>query len=467
MTHVPEDILHRLRQHGQEHLVYGWDVLSDTHRLALVGQLAGLNFVELTQLFAKKNEKQAALPDRERIAAIPVEDGDSLPSSAVAHGEAALKAGEIAVLVVAGGQGTRLGFDKPKGMYPVGPVSNASLFQIHAEKVLALSRRYGKPVPFLVMTSTATHADTESYFREHQFFGLHPWQVTFFQQGTMPAVDIETGKVLLEAPGTLFLSPNGHGGTLTALADTGLLSDLKTRGVKHVFYFQVDNPLVNVADPGFVGRHIETGSEATSRVVFKERPEEKVGILALVDGKCSILEYSDMPAEMQAEREADGTLRYRAGNPAIHVFSVPFLERVTSGADRLPFHLARKKVPYFDPATGAQITPTKENALKFELFVFDALPLAIQWLAVSAKREDEFGPLKNATGTDSPETCRQLQVNRFGRWLSAAGVKVPTEAAGNATVPIEISPLFALDAGQVADKVDPTLPITGPTLLSE
>ncbi|MGL6094945.1 MAG: UTP--glucose-1-phosphate uridylyltransferase, partial [Fimbriiglobus sp.] len=443
MTPVPDDVLHRLRQFGQEHLVYGWDVLPDATRAALLGQLAGLSFPEIVGLAAKKDEPQAALPTPDRIAALTVEDGDVLPASAAARGEAALRNGEVAVLVVAGGQGTRLGFDKPKGVYPVGPVTGATLFQIHAEKVLALSRKYGKPVPFLVMTSTATHADTEAYFREHKFFGLAPDQVTFFQQGTMPAVDLATGKLLLEKPGELFLSPNGHGGTLTALADSGLLADLKSRGVGHVFYFQVDNPLVNVAHPGFVGRHIETNSDASSRVVFKERPEEKVGILALVDGRCAILEYSDMPAAMQAERDPAGTLIYRAGNPAIHVFSVPFLERVTSGAGRLPFHLARKKVPYFDPATGQTVTPAKENALKFELFVFDALPLADRWLAVSAKREDEFGPLKNATGTDSPQTCKQLQSNRFGRWLAAAGATVPLDAAGNTAFPVELSPLFA------------------------
>jgi UDP-N-acetylglucosamine/UDP-N-acetylgalactosamine diphosphorylase len=234
---------------------------------------------------------------------------------------------------------------------------------------------------------------------------------------------------------------------------------MKARGVKHVFYFQVDNPLVNVCDPGFVGRHVETNAEASAKVVFKEQPGEKVGILALVDGRCAIIEYSDLPAAMAEERDASGTLRFRAGSPAIHVFSVPFLERVTTGAGRLAYHLARKKVPYFDAATGERVTPTTENALKFELFVFDALPLAERWYAVSAKREDEFAPLKNATGADSPETVTAALVDRAKRWLTAAGVAVPDG------VLVEIGPLYALDAVELRSKLPSGFGVNGPTVL--
>lgn len=465
MTDAPLDLVHRLRLHGQEHVLAGWDRLAPAERAAFVGQLAGIDFAELDALYARRDEAHAVLPPRDRLAPLPVEAADTIPASAVALGEEALRRGEVAALVVAGGQGSRLGFDKPKGMFPVGPVTDASLFQSHAEKVLALSRRHGRPLPLLVMTSPATHAETEAFFWERRFFGLAEEQVTFFEQGTMPALDRATGKLLLERPGSLFLSPNGHGGTLTALADTGLLADLKARGVKHVFYFQVDNPLISIADPAFVGRHIETGAEVSSKVVFKERPEEKVGILALIDGRCGIIEYSDLPADLAAERGPDGTLRFRAGSPAIHLFSVPFLERVTSGAGRLPYHVAKKKVPYYDPASGREVSPASENALKFEMFVFDALPLAETWLAVSVRRDEEFAPLKNATGADSPEAVRQALSNRAARWLEAAGVAVPRDAAGNAAVPIELSPLFALDAAECAAKLPPGFRVHGPTVL--
>lgn len=455
----PANLVRRLKLHGQDHVLAGWDDLTLADRVAFVTQLAGIDLAELDTLYRRKNEPHTALPPRDRIAPLPVEDGDAVPPSAVAVGEATLRAGEVAVLLVAGGQGSRLGTNVPKGTFAVGPVSNASLFQVHAEKVLALSRRYGRPVPFLVMTSPATHTDTEAYFFKHRHFGLPREQVTFFRQGTMPALDLATGKLLLDRPGSLALSPNGHGGTLTALADSGLLAGLKARGVKHVFYFQVDNPLVNVCDPGFVGRHIETNAEASAKVVFKEQPGEKVGILALVDGRCGIIEYSDLPSEMAAEREESGTLRFRVGSPAIHVFSVPFLERVTSGAGRLGYHVARKKVPYFDPAIGERVTPAIENALKFELFVFDALPLADRWFAVSAKREDEFAPLKNATGADSPETVKAALIDRARRWLTAAGVAVPDG------VPVEIGPLFALDAAELRTKLPSGFRVSGPTVL--
>jgi UDP-N-acetylglucosamine/UDP-N-acetylgalactosamine diphosphorylase len=464
MTHVPPEILHRLKQHRQEHLLVGWDGLSAADRAGLVEQLAGLDFAELEALYRRKDEPHAVLPPRDRIAPLPVEPPTPSPAARGA-GEEALRRGEVAALLVAGGQGTRLGFDRPKGVYPVGPVSKATLFQVHAEKVLALSRRYGRPVPLLVMTSPATHADTEPFFRDHRFFGLSPSDVYFFQQGTMPAVDLKTGRLLLERPGRLFLSPNGHGGTLTAITESGLLADLKARGVRHVFYFQVDNPLVKVCDPGFVGRHVQTNSEASSKVVFKDRPEEKVGVYALIDGRCGVIEYSDMPTEMAAEREPDGRLRFRAGSPAIHLFAVPFLERVTERGAGLAYHIARKKVPHYDPGTGRRVEPAAENALKFELFVFDALPLADRTLAVETPREEEFAPLKNASGPDSPETVYRLMTRLHAGWLERAGARVPRDAEGNPAFPVEVSPLFALDADECGAKLPPGFRVTGPTYL--
>lgn len=271
----------------------------------------------------------------------------------------------------------------------------------------------------------------------------------------MPALDAATGRVLLAQPGELSLSPNGHGGTLIALADTGLLADLKARGVKHVFYFQVDNPLVAVADPGFVGRHVERNSDASSKVVFKTRPEEKVGLLALIGGRCGIIEYSDLPSELANARAPGGDLLHRAGNTAIHLFSVAFLERVTAGAERLAYHVAHKKVPFYDPESGTQFKPTTENALKFELFVFDALPLAERWLVVSVRREDEFAPLKNATGADSPEAVQAALSDAHARRLRSAGVEVADGVA------VEISPLFALTDADLAARVPRS--VTSPT----
>jgi len=451
--------MHRLRTHHQEHVLAGWDRLADDARRVLIDQLLRLDFPELDALYRRKSETQASLPPRDRIEPLRVEESNNITRSAIALGEDALRRGQLAVLLVAGGQGSRLGFEKPKGMYPVGPISGASLFQQHAEKVGAISQRFGKPVPFLVMTSPATHEETVAFFAEHQNFGLEAGQLTFFQQGMMPALDLATGRLLLEKPGSLFLSPNGHGGTLTALADTGLLAELKARGVQHVFYFQVDNSLVKIADPAFIGRHIETKTEVSTKVVLKERPDEKVGILALVAGKCSIIEYSDMPAAMTNERTAAGDLAFRAGNVAIHAFSLEFLERVTTGAGRLAYHVARKKVPHYDPTTDTTMSPTNENALKFEMFVFDALPMATRWLAISVHRADEFAPLKNATGADSPDTVRRLQLDRAIRWLRAVGRDVPNDSI------VEIRPSFALNAEELRGKLPRNWQYSGPIVL--
>lgn len=461
MEQPPSNVVELLSRHNQRHLLSGWERLSKVEREDLLQQISRIDFPALAQLYANRDAAATALPERSRIAPIPVQS-ESPSLEFLQVGKEALRKGQVAVLLVAGGQGSRLGFEKPKGMYPIGPVTNATLFRIHAEKVLAISRRYGSTVPLLIMTSLGTHAETVAYFSSENFFGLSPRDVFFFQQGTMPAVDLETGRVLLEQPGRIFLSPNGHGGTLTALADTGMLKELEYRGVRHVFYFQVDNPLVRICDPGFLGNHISSKSAASSKVVYKEQPGEKVGVLAVVDGRCAIVEYSDMPAEMAAEREPDGTLRFRAGNPAIHIFAVDFLRWVT-GSGRLAYHTARKKVSHYDTDLEVVKNPTSENAMKFELFIFDALPLADRWLAMETNRAEEFAPLKNATGADSPESVRSAISRLHSKWLKAAGVSIPLSAKAEPIYPLEISPLFALDAEECARKIAKTLEIKGPT----
>jgi UDP-N-acetylglucosamine/UDP-N-acetylgalactosamine diphosphorylase len=463
MTAVPDDLRQRLQQFGQEHVLSNWDRLTDDERRGLLDQLRGLDLARLQALYANRDHS-FQVPSAEQIKPVPVipaaEDGD-----ARRRGEEALRVGEVAVLLVAGGQGSRLGFDHPKGMFAVGPVSNKTLFQIHAEKVLALRRRHGKPLPFLVMTSPATDAESREFFKGHTNFGLPADEVAFFCQGTMPALDRATGRLLMEGPGRLFLSPNGHGGTLTALADSGLLEKLRQQGIRHIFYFQVDNPLVKVADPAFLGHHILTRADVSAKIVPKESPTDKLGNLVLVDGRCTMIEYSDLPESLARQTDENGRLRIWAGSPAIHVFDVDFLGRVVGGGVKIPFHTAKKKVPYFDEKAGTAVQPSQENALKFELFIFDVLPLAERCTVVETSRREEFMPLKNASGPDSPETVRQAQSDLAADWLERAGVKVPRKADGSAAVALEVSPLFALDAEELARKVDRLLRVEGPTYL--
>ena len=464
MITIPADLLQPIQQHGQEHVFAWWDRLTDEQRQELLDQLHGIDLDLLHRLFAQR-DRTFELPSHDRIAPVPVARLDPADQQTRARGKQALRRGEVAILVVAGGQGSRLGFEHPKGMFPIGPVTNKSLFQIHAEKVLALSRRHGRPIPLLVMTSPATHEETEKFFQEHACFGLPPAEVFFFCQGTMPALDMATGKLLLESPGRLFTSPNGHGGTLTALADSGLLECLAERGIRQIFYFQVDNPLVEVADPLFLGHHLAADAEVSSKIVPKEGPTDKLGNLVLIDGRCSMIEYSDLPEQLARETDEQGRLRIWAGSPAIHIFSVSFLKRVTQGALRIPYHVARKKVPYLDQ-TGKLVQPAKENALKFELFIFDVLPMAERWTVVETNRREEFVPLKNATGPDSPATVRQALSNLAADWLEKAGVHVLRTAAGDAAVPLEISPLYALDAAELAARGVPGLGIDEPLYLT-
>ena len=465
MVKIPAEIELQLRKSGQEHVLAWWGQLSEGERRELVDQLQAIHFDQLRDLY-RQREWAVSLPAAHRIEPVPVVPMASETGTARRMGEEALQKGEVAVLVVAGGQGSRLGFDHAKGMFPISPVKNKSLFQIHAEKVLALGRRYGRPLPFLVMTSPATHGETESFFLQHDCFGLRREDVWLFCQGTLPALDMATGKMLLEKRGRIFTSPNGHGGVLTALAESGLLGRLRRQNVQNIFYFQVDNPLVKIADPVFLGHHLAANAEVSSKVVRKEGPTDKLGNMVLIDGSCCMIEYSDLPESLGKQRDENGQLRIWAGSPAIHVFNLDFLAQVTQGPGRLPFHIARKKVPYLDQ-TGKRIEPERENALKFEMFIFDVLPMAQRWTVVETARNEEFVPLKNATGPDSPEVVRQAMSNQTAQWLENAGVPVPRLANGNAAFPLEISPLFALDSEELAAKVDRPFKIQGPMYLEE
>jgi UDP-N-acetylglucosamine/UDP-N-acetylgalactosamine diphosphorylase len=452
MIPLPDDLRQRFQQHGQEHVFAFWDRLDDTQRQELCQQVQSLDLGQLKKLQAGET-RSYAMPDPHHIAPVPVIPHDSPQRNAAREkGERALRNGEVAVLLVAGGQGSRLGFEHPKGMYPVGPVSRKSLFQIHGEKVLAISRRYGVPLPFLIMTSSATDEETKAFFRELSYFGLRHEEVFFFRQGAMPALDLASGRLLMKEPGRLFLGPDGHGGTLTALASSGLLEKLRKRGVKHVFYFQVDNPLVHIADPEFVGHHIAAAAEVSSKVVAKRGPEEKMGVLASINGRCTIIEYSDLPAKLASQTDDSGRLRLWAGSPAIHLFDVAFLFRMTADPESMPFHVARKKVPHID-ARGQRVEPKTENALKFERFIFDVLPAAKRWAVVETLREEEFAPLKNASGADSPATTEQAISNLAADWITRAGGSVPRRSDGSAAVALEISPLYALDAEELASKL--------------
>jgi UDP-N-acetylglucosamine/UDP-N-acetylgalactosamine diphosphorylase len=466
MQTVPEDLHKHLQHHGQEHVLAWWDRLTDAQRQGLLAQVKALDLARLAQLYQDRDHAYQA-PASEHIDPVPVIPAGSPDNGARRQmGEEALRRGEVAALVVAGGQGSRLGFEHPKGMFPIGSVSKKTLFQIHAEKVRAVGKRYGAPLPYLVMTSPVTHAETQQFFADQQYFGLPASEVFFFCQGTMPALDLGTGRVLLESHGQLFLSPDGHGGTLTALASSGLLERLRSRGIRQVFYFQVDNPLVKIADPTFLGHHMAHRAEVSSKVIPKLGPTDKLGNFVQVNGRCTMIEYSDLPEALARETDAHGRLRLWAGNPAIHIFDLDFLGRVTAGTGQMPFHVARKKAPYLGE-DGKMVQPQKENALKFERFIFDVLPLAERWTVVETSRAEEFAPLKNASGADSAESVQAALTQLAADWLRSAGVPIPSQEGGKPAIPLEISPLVALDAAELAARFPKGITITGPTYIGD
>ena len=463
-----------LERHGQGHLLRWWPVLAEPEREELAREVASLDLDRLDDLIRRLVlGHEAAAPDAAEVrpvavSRLPRTDAERVTRRHMAEvGEAMLAAGEVAVVVVAGGQGTRLGFDGPKGTYPIGPVSGASLFQIHCEKILALSRRHGRSIPLYVMTSPENHEATANFLAEHSNFGLD--RVRLFTQGQMPAVDKETGKILLADKAHLALSPDGHGGTLTALAAAGpggspsCLEEMRSAGIRTIFYFQVDNPLVQIADPAFLGLHRKADAEVSFKVVEKVMPDERVGVVVEVDGRPQVIEYSDLPPELAERREPDGRLELWAGSVAIHIFERAFIERIVSGSE-LPFHRAIKKVAFVDE-TGAHVEPAAPNAVKFETFIFDALPLADRYAVVECDRSIEFEPLKNAQGPDSPASVRQRMSDNFAGWLEGAGATVTRNADGSTPFGIEISPLFALDAAELKGKVPAGLVVDGPTYL--
>lgn len=441
-----DKLLQTLKAHGQEHVWAFAAELSDAQRRQLAGQLQAIDweaFPGWVNEYVRQRPKTDLPPNLQPAPFCPAvpqtpEQAD-LYERARRTGEDLLRQGRVAAFTVAGGQGTRLGFDGPKGSFPIGPVSGKTLFQWFAESLLRHGERYGRPIPWYIMTSQGNDRATRDFFAEHRYFGMAREQVTFFTQGMMPSFATD-GKLLLAAKDSLSLSPDGHGGSLMAMRRSGALADMHSRGIVHISYFQVDNPLVPVVNPLFIGLHHLAEAEMSNRMLAKNDPFEKLGCFCTSGGKLYIIEYSDLPKELALQLDAAGQLRYIAGSPAIHVIRRDFVERLTAGGRLLlPFHRADKKIPYID-ARGELVKPETPNGVKLETFVFDALPLARKTLVAEGVREDEFGPVKNPDGVDSVVSCRRLLQEKFARWLAGRGLALPRDARGELALHLEISP---------------------------
>jgi UDP-N-acetylglucosamine/UDP-N-acetylgalactosamine diphosphorylase len=451
--HFRADLAATLERHGQRHLLESLSELDAETRARFVERLADVDWAELERpaeplpLDAVEPPMVVRLAERARRA-------DAL----AAAGERVYREGRAAVLVVAGGEGTRLGFDGPKGCFALAPHSGKSIYQLQAEKVLSLSRRVGQSVPLLVMTSPATDARTREFFQAHDRFGLEVDQARFFVQGTVPSLD-RNGRALLAAPGELLENPDGHGGVFTALVASGQLDRLRQDGITEVVYIQVDNVLAPVDDPELVGLASSEMADVVTKVVKKVDPHEKVGHLVRLAGRERIVEYTELSPDQTRARDADGELFLRWGSPAMHCWSVDFLARLSERGFRLPLHRSAKPLYAWLDGSVREVP-----GWKHERFVFDLLPQAERSVALESDRQAEFAPVKNAAGDDSPATAVELMHRQFAEWLEAVGVQVSLPPGAR----IEISPLLAATRTQFLERWDGRLrELTGDCYLED
>jgi UDP-N-acetylglucosamine/UDP-N-acetylgalactosamine diphosphorylase len=449
-----QKIIEEVYRARQEHIFLHWDTLNGKQKSHFLKQIKEIDFTLLDFLVNDLHSKKQQMRDQpilETAEIISLKERKKNDTEALTIGEKELARGKVAAVLVAGGQSTRLGYHSPKGKFPITPVKQKSLFQLHAENLLAMCRKYKTSIPWYIMTSKINYQETVTFFEQHDYFGLSVNDVFFFQQEMIPAID-HNGKLILDAADHIFMNPNGHGGVLKGMWDSGAVKDMKNRGISDLFYFQVDNALTKICDPYFIGYHLMHQADMSNKVVNKNYPEEKLGVICKIDGEICVREYSDLSDEEMFAENADGTLKYAAGSIAIHMLSVAFIEKENRDGFKLPYHTAEKTIPYLDKDQNL-VYPSLKNGIKFESFIFDALPHADRTMTLEVKREHEFSPVKNRDGVDSPESTRQDLCNHYGSWLETAGFEIPRDAEGNVTITIEISPLFALDMEELKNKI--------------
>lgn len=465
-------VVSTFKKYGQEHVFKFWEELSKVERQNLLTQAVEINLKQLKEL----TDEHLVSTDTKPIDFSKITPAEYIKlkskvtnskewMEAKSLGENAIRNGKVAAFTPAGGQGSRLGFDAPKGMYPVTPVLKNSLFQLFAEKIKAASKKYDANIPWYIMTSLENHNDTVAFFKKNDFFGFKEEDIQFFSQFTMPAVDFN-GKILMSNKYNIARTPDGHGGSFKALVKSGSIDDMEKRGIDIVSFFQIDNSLIRCIDPYFIGFHIKQKSKLSSKACIKTDPKEKVGLLVSKNGKISTIEYSDFPDEMAAKKDDEGGLLFSTGSIGIHLFDRHFISQLGEENNQdfqLPFHKAVKKISTID-AEGNPITLDAPNGIKFEMFGFDALDYTSNAMVFETLRENEFSPLKNATGKDSPETVLNLQLQLFSSWVKAAGGKIELDDNGLPPFNFEIRPSYANDMDEFIAKYNGELITEGVVL---
>ena len=437
--------------------------LSDDDKKSLLEQLDGIKVEELSKCFesamAESSTSSGTGTEKEAGDVItpfskPVgrlSSDESLSKEAYKLGLEAIGRGEVAALVLAGGQGTRLGFSGPKGMYDIGLPSGKSLFQLISERLLRLRTlaEEAKPkdddngkkeasLPFYIITSPLNHEETTKFLEEKVYFGLPRDDVKCFQQGMLPCLT-NAGKIIMETACKVAMAPDGNGGIYPSLQNSGMLEDMAKRGIKHIHVFSIDNSLTRPADPVFLGYCISKDADCGNKVVWKSDAHEKVGVIAEKSGKPCVVEYSEITKEMAEKTDDNRRLVFGAGNICNHYYTLDFLQSTVLPSLGDMYHVARKKIPYYDEEKKETVKPESNNGIKLESFIFDVFPLSERMAVLDVERADEFAPVKNAPGSssDSPDTARAYISEQAKRWVKASG----GELEGDTDAICEIAPL--------------------------
>lgn len=408
-----QEALKKLKKYGQEHVLNRYNKLDDVGKEKIINQIKNIDFDQTIELFniTKKSIKKT---DGE-VTNIEFVDKSKLTDKEYNKyyeiGSKIINQGKYAVVTMAGGQGTRLGYVAPKGTFKIGGGIEKSLFEALSDTIKEAKFKYSTKIPWYIMTSRENNNATEKFFEKNDFFGLPYEDVKFFKQGELPMLDTD-GKLMIDEAGLIKLAADGHGGVFEALVKNELLDDMKTRGIEWIFISGVDNVLAGLVDPIAVGLAVSEGTLATGKSVIKREPNEKVGVFCKKNGKPSVIEYTEITDEMANAKDTNGELLYGESHILTNLFNIKALENIAQ--NKLPYHKAFKKAKYMNE-NGEIIKPEKPNAFKYESFIFDAFESLDKMSILRVKREDEFAPLKNADGEDSPNTARQLYIDYIER----------------------------------------------------
>ena len=395
-----------LQEYNQEHLLSFYEKLTEEKREELLKEILSIDFKQLETLYRGINSTKTN--SEQKIEPIEYVDEAKLTEEQKQNytqkGKEVLKSGKYAVITMAGGQGTRLGHNGPKGTFKLGIEPDKSLFEILCDKLKKLQIEYNVTTPWYIMTSKENNDDTVKFFEENNYFGYPKEAIKFFKQGEIPMID-KNGKILLTEEGLVKEAADGHGGIFEAMFKNNVVEDLKAKNIEWIFIGPIDNPLVQMTDELMIGYSVSEGVLATGKSIVKANPKEKVGVFCKRDGRPSVVEYTEISEEMAEETDENGELKFGESHINCNLFNIKAIEKI--GNDKLPYHTAFKKATYID-TEGNTIKPTEPNCYKFESFIFDAFEKIDRMGILRGSRENEFAPVKNAEGVDSPETAREL-----------------------------------------------------------